>query len=457
LIHASRLTIQMTPAPYRSDGQQIVGARYKTGDDGKTYLDPHVYADFRLGIGRGYLARFEAFLTDGEGLFQNMETREEETRFFSQMKNGLRALLRRPEIWQARVDEGIRSLRELQELHGRVTVDVQGELRVCKLCAVIAAPDQDTAKQMVRYIEGCHSRMSVLLAVESWRLSEDNLRAFKMGDHDVIVTVGKCHIGYDHKPIKVVVNLNPTRWPGWLDNLIGRGLRIIPGREDIQCSYIGPADPGHVKWIEALRIDQDLGIADREGRIGPRGPREPAIVERILIARSGARLAMETEEQFDLSPPQLANVEEFTSEFGLQALPIRKLIRLMAEMGRSLDAPRALRESGEGLSDQAMVDLRTQEEKEREVRKALTSAAAAIDKKVMESDRTWDYGYSMTQCNRHFGWATSVGRCVEELEEALVWMEAVWLPACVQMIQAADDEGRVQLPEDWQNRQEEQS
>ena len=214
--HAA-LKIVMTGTPYRSDENPIIFANYDA--QGRIQADVEVsYAD---GVAQSFLRPFDATLFDGK-LFQarrrqrngtsSYETEAVELRFSSQQ---LTKVATDPQFWQLAARHAFEKVKELQEIWPQY-------------CGIVGCANQAHAREVLDYLQGLGARC--LLAVSDDSQAHANLRTFKTGGRDMLVTVGMAHVGYDYKPIAVAAVLNGVREFNWLDQFTMRAGRMLPNR-----------------------------------------------------------------------------------------------------------------------------------------------------------------------------------------------------------------------------------
>lgn len=209
--------IVMTGTPYRSDENPIVFAQYD--HNGKIVADVEIsYAD---GVAQGFLCPFDAMLFDGKMQQTRRRQRqgkafyaseEVELRFTSQQ---LSKIALDPHFWQVAARHAFEKVKELQELWPRY-------------CGIAGCATQEHARDVLAYLESLGARC--LLAVSDDSSAHNNLRTFKNGGWDMLVTVGMAHVGYDYKPIAVAAVLNGIREFNWLDQFTMRAGRVVPNR-----------------------------------------------------------------------------------------------------------------------------------------------------------------------------------------------------------------------------------
>ena len=241
--------------PYRADGQRLVLAQYDGPDaDGKSYLKADVTVSYLEGVSMGYLRPFEAILHDGAALREYLDG-EKEHLYLSKMDKGVSAILMDERFWAPMVDATIQKVLECQMVH-------------LDFCGLIGACNQDHAKRIQKYISNHSAGVKSLIAVSSEDAAQDNLRDFKKGGYDILITVAMAHVGYDHKPITVVCCLNAFREKGWLDQFAARGLRVFSDvLLHLQMLYfICPDDKKMRSWVESMRVQSDQGIRERAAR-----------------------------------------------------------------------------------------------------------------------------------------------------------------------------------------------
>ena len=262
----------MTGTPYRSDENPIVFVDYD--DEGKIKADVQIsYSD---GVAQGYLRPFDATLFDGSLSQTRRYQRDGVTRYrkeeidLSSTAQQLTKVATDPHFWQIAARHAFEKVKELQELSP-------------SYCGIAGCANQEHARQVLDYLQSLGARC--LLAVSDDSQAHSNLRLFKSGGRDMLVTVGMAHVGYDHKPIAVAAVLNGVREFNWLDQFTMRAGRMLPGRpNNEQTAWIfGLNDLAMRNYVAAKRKEADRGIKTAEevneqpvepvGSFGSDGPR----------------------------------------------------------------------------------------------------------------------------------------------------------------------------------------
>lgn len=262
----------MTGTPYRSDENPIVFVEYD--DNGKINADVQItYAD---GVAQGYLRPFDATLFDGS-LSQTRRYQQDgairyrkEVVDLSTTAQQLTKVATDPNFWQIAARHAFEKVKELQEL-------------LPGYCGIAGCANQEHARQVLEYLQSLGARC--LLAVSDDSQAHSNLRLFKSGGRDMLVTVGMAHVGYDHKPIAVAAVLNGVREFNWLDQFTMRAGRVLPNRPlSEQTAWIyGMNDLAMRNYVATKRKEADRGIKTAEeiaeqpvqpvGSFGSDGPR----------------------------------------------------------------------------------------------------------------------------------------------------------------------------------------
>ncbi|MCB0127859.1 MAG: DEAD/DEAH box helicase family protein [Caldilineaceae bacterium] len=239
----------MTGTPYRADENPIIFADYS--DQGRILADVELtYGD---GVVQGFLRPFDATLFDGK-LYQirtrardgrlRSETEEIELRYTNQQ---LTKVATDPQFWQLAVRHAFEKVKELQEIWPRY-------------CGIVGCANQAHAREVLAYLQNLGARS--LLAVSDDSNAHENLRSFKSGSWDMLVTVGMAHVGYDHKPIAVAAVLNGIREFNWLDQFTMRAGRMLPNRpKEEQTAWIfGINDRAMRKYVTTKRVEAQRAI-----------------------------------------------------------------------------------------------------------------------------------------------------------------------------------------------------
>ena len=243
--------IPMSGTPYRSDGNPLVFVEYEND-----LIRSDVHLGYRDGVAQGFLRPFEAQLFEADIAMQIVHegVKHNVTVTSRVLDKGFKKVCQDPGLWEPVTDSLLNKVREMQELWPAY-------------CGLIGAATQDHAREVIHYLRRKGARC--LLAVSDDAKSHDNLREFKRGGYDVMVTVGMCHVGYDYKPIIAVAALGGTREHNWLDQFSMRAGRMVSERpEDEQTAWLyGLDDPLMRKFVNNKRNESQRGI-DIRGRAG---------------------------------------------------------------------------------------------------------------------------------------------------------------------------------------------
>ena len=251
-------TICTTGTQYRSDRRRLIFGDYTEPDENdRVHLISNIPpVTYRQGVAQGFLRPFEALLGEGDGLFDDGAKYD-----IQKLEERLGAVSLARDTWKQRVDIGLDQLRACQRDHPGYK-------------AVIAAVHMGHAEEISDYIDSCHKDLRGLLAIsKNGKDASQALKDFKKKDSpwDVATSVNMVYVGFDCKPVTVVINLSAKRWPGWLDQFGGRGERIWtpekggPDTAGQRCYYVGLRDPRTVEWVELKRHQSDIGLRERTG------------------------------------------------------------------------------------------------------------------------------------------------------------------------------------------------
>lgn len=243
--HAS-FKLVMTGTPYRADENPIVFAEY----DEQGRIEADVQLTYGDGVAQGFLRPFDATLFDGT-LSQTRRrqrngiayyrTEEVELRYTAQQ---LTKVATDPQFWETAARHAYEKVKELQEAWPHY-------------CGIAGCANQDHARQVMEYFQSLGARC--LLAVSDDSQAHSNLRTFKNGGRDMLVTVGMAHVGYDYKPIAVAAVLNGVREYNWLDQFTMRAGRVLPNRpQSEQTAWIfGMNDLAMRQYVNTKRDEAD--------------------------------------------------------------------------------------------------------------------------------------------------------------------------------------------------------
>jgi superfamily II DNA or RNA helicase len=243
------IKIVMTGTPYRSDENPIIFADYDT--QGNIRADVKItYAD---GVAQGFLRPFDASLFDGT-LFQTRRRQRDGVSYYSREALELRHTSQQltkvatdPQFWQVAARHAFEKVKELQELWPLY-------------CGIAGCANQEHARQVTEYLQSLGARC--LLAVSDDSKAHENLRIFKRGGWDMLVTVGMAHVGYDYQPIAVAAVLNGVREYNWLDQFTMRAGRIVTERpKSEQIAWIfGMNDRAMRRYVNDKRQEANRAI-----------------------------------------------------------------------------------------------------------------------------------------------------------------------------------------------------
>jgi len=201
----------------------------------------------------GFLRPFDANLFDGK-LYQTRRRQENgRTRYANEeielryTAHQLTKVATDPQFWELAARHAFEKVKELQELWPRY-------------CGIAGCANQDHARQVLEYLQSLGARC--LLAVSDDSNAHANLRLFKNGGWDMLVTVGMAHVGYDYKPIAVAAVLNGIREFNWLDQFTMRAGRMLPNRpKEEQTAWIfGINDRAMRQYIADKRAEARRAI-----------------------------------------------------------------------------------------------------------------------------------------------------------------------------------------------------
>jgi superfamily II DNA or RNA helicase len=404
LAEFARFIIVMTGTPYRADKLPLLFGKYTEPDfSGIRYLESHVRATYMQGVALGSLRKFEYELFDGRALYEYIDGESEEL-IVSDMEAGLAKVLTHPDYWRVAVDRTVEAVREVQKSDARY-------------CGLIGAANQEHAKEIQDYVVA-HHNVKALLAVSDEKKAQDNLRRFKSGGYDLLITVGMAHVGYDHKPITIVTCLNGVRQIGWLDQFFARGMRVMPDipfdNQTVRC--IVPDDRRMKTYVRNKRMESQEGLRERQ----PGGPPPPPPQPRLgttTFAEATDTSAMGMDHAMDLDSEAYEFVSQIKKEYSLGGANLTGLGALLRDKG-------IMQEKAKNKRESEPRDMKTEKEKEAEWNRKIQAECAIYDKRLGAPDVV-NWGYSNGSMLSHFRESrTRVGR--QGLEERYKWLTEVF-------------------------------
>ncbi len=305
LADKATFVLLMTATELRSDRRRVFMGDYSDPDeDGRIKLLADVYGSYRNGLAKSYLRPIDAKLISGEADWRNLDTNEIDNIIVDEDKTGLYKVVGHPGFFGAIVDAVVARVRE-------------AKLADSRYCGLITAMTQRHARDIKKYLEKKHKSIRCLIAIsEDGDEAHTNLETYKKGGYDLIIAVGMVYVGYSHPPITVIGILTNIRFFGYLDQLIGRGLRMWkerPSSEQV-CFIVAPNDPAMIRYIEKLREDNRLGLLERDGDGG--GEYKPlfGVTERAAATgESGKGISIEG----DLDQVEMPRIESAMAEHNI--------------------------------------------------------------------------------------------------------------------------------------------
>lgn len=401
-----KFKIVMSGTAYGSDGVPLLYARYSEPDENRIrYLLPDVRSTYAEGVAEGYLRKFEYELFDGQAYYEYIDGQVDNL-ILSEMRNGVSKISSHPGYWKSLVDRTVDSVREMQSIYGA-------------FCGLIGADTQKHAKQIIRYLQDHHD-IRALLAVSDERAAHDNLRTFKQGGYDILVTVGMAHVGYDYKPITVVTCLNSFRQTGWLDQFFARGMRVIDSipfdMQTVRC--IVPDDKRMREYVERKRTESEQGIREREDRIKKPRESDPDIqlIGHTVSAQVLSTSAMGMEEGLDLDAAAYEMVINIKKKYDLGPANLTGIGKLLNDIG-SLSLGDTVIAT---VAPPSLQGLKTEKEREKEIKDDIKKIAQEIDAKL-GAPMGVHWGYTYTEMKFYFGRSLTT-LSYEELKDQLTWL-----------------------------------
>jgi superfamily II DNA or RNA helicase len=378
---------EVTGTPYRADGQPLLNGVYSDPDPitHMRYLQADVQATYLEGVSLGYLRPFEFTLCDGRGTYKYLdETVEELT--ISSMYTGLHKVLEHRGYWRPAIDAFVLKVRDVQTIDRR-------------LCGLVAAVSQAQAKLIHEYLAREYPGFRALIAVSNdGAAALTNLEAFKAGKYDALITVRMAYVGYDHKPISVIAMLSAFREYGFLDQLFGRGERMIPNDEiprDMQALWaIVPDDPKMKAYVTQKREQSLRGLIERSKTQKP--PPPPPRMGWTEEAELTEQRAQGIDAAGDLTADELMVIQGMQREVDLVSTPATKLAAAARFFGVNIGeyAKGAHTKPGQSAGG-------TAKDEERELRNRLDAAAKKCDSFHRRNGRPdCAFGWTANECNK---------------------------------------------------------
>lgn len=425
LMSVCEFTLIMTGTPYRSDGRPILGATYTDPDhDNTRYIEADVRSTYIDGLsnppahGGPYLRFFEAHLWDGRGKEQLIASRQTVDYRLSHGDPG--ATVKVPQeygYWSGLVDKTIEDIREYQHVDPRY-------------CGLIAAGNQKHAKAIEADVRRRHPTVRVLVAVsEDNEAARDNLRKFRAGGHDLLITVNMAYIGYDYKPISVITILTPYRWEGYLRQLVARGLRVMDGvPAELQTLRVNaPDDPAMADFCETMRSEAEAGVRERKKGGGGGGGNVDPELSIMLGAELLERRVKGMDPIGDLEADEASYVEQEIRSFNLG--PCCNLSGVAAMLrSKGFELGNGLSNGTTPVNYDTELDTKTESEKEATARLPVLAEMRRMDARLMQAGFSGaTFGFCNGKTNYQF--EKSLASCsLDEIDRYLQFFRTVVKP-----------------------------
>lgn len=224
--------ILMTATDVRSDSLPLFLGKYSEEDEkGRRWLMPDVRFSYVDGVTLKYLRPFDfhleaAKVTTSRQFFDDDLPDKEESHLSKTSTKKLKRFIEQPQVWQILARKTVDRLLHVREA---LWDGYQG---------LIAAMDIKHAGQISAYLENQYPNIKCITVVgdlskikedDAGRLSK-NLKEFKRGNYDILISVKKAYVGFNHPRITVVGVLTHWRHFSFLEQLCGRGGRVYKNR-----------------------------------------------------------------------------------------------------------------------------------------------------------------------------------------------------------------------------------
>ena len=246
----------------RGGGEKVWGVEYTAPNrDGVQFPKYDVTASYVNGISNEYLRQMQFRMPDSTGIWNKLMGESEEMTI-SNMASKLGRFLQEPEYYQHLIDLSVEELNQVR-VHDR------------RFGMLIAAFDQKQARKAQEYLASKYPHLTSNIAVsDDGPKSLDALNSYRSDECiDVLITVRQAFIGYSCKRLIVLCCLTNYREFGFLDQLMGRVLRVmgdVPYYNQI-ARIVMPCDILAVEYAEQKRKEVIEGIKLKEEKEPPKG------------------------------------------------------------------------------------------------------------------------------------------------------------------------------------------
>lgn len=228
---------------FRTDGLPVSFCDYN--DDGS--LRYNVKATYTEGMEHEYLRMYCGDLCHATAKLIPWDGGDPREVKISDREIKVRHFLESANLWQRLVHEGMSKLSDLKR-----TLDQR-----CQFIVVCA--DQEACRRTAEFIQQKYPQFRIALAISDNKNSIKRLKEYQEGKFDVLVTCQMAHIGFDAPWSMGIVCLSYIRARSWLDQVIARAMRVVPGIpfEQQLCWWIAPMDPWMQDFMDKKQHDVD--------------------------------------------------------------------------------------------------------------------------------------------------------------------------------------------------------
>ena len=373
------MNIFMTGTMERHDGKRIAFLPYGGTAPGKwtpaPRSDPEIpfieYGRYDA-VQDGAIRRVEFSLSNGSA--QWIDGRSKQT-IFSELRTAGKHT--RAALFTALSTEFAHSLLEDAVSNWREYREWQPESKL-----LIVSPSIPWARRHLKWLKALGIDRSAIAVSEDSEEAKANIRLFKKPNGtaeslEALVTVAMAYEGLDVPEITHIACLTYIRSVPWIEQMIGRGVRVVPewGEPDGQRCYVfAPDDEMFAAIVQKIRNEEPPEVRDRESGDGTNGRdgEEPERSVPLESAYTEVR-AEALEGGFWLSPAETEAVRRFAQRKGIFGSPLA-IAALLDQAGENWRAE--VEEEHRPRAEKTFVPPSI---REKQLRNAIQSQCARLD------------------------------------------------------------------------------
>lgn len=208
---------------------------------------------------------------------------------------------------------------------------------------LVVSPNISAAKEHCKWLAAAGVARVGIATSDDHKDAPEQIRRFKKSNReldalDALVTVQMAYEGLDVPEISHIACLTHIRSRSWIEQMIGRGIRVVRDWGDWEsqfCCVFAPNDALFNEAADKIRRDQSAFVPDERPTDGPRMPYEhddDSTIIPIYGERTSEMVAGLGHGEW-LTPGETQALTRIRDEYGLQSASLLNLRRMMSDLG----------------------------------------------------------------------------------------------------------------------------